>query len=1041
MENTVEIVTMNNSSMKSVFAALCAAVATMSALAEVWPDGSQMDAWFADRAPIDEAKLGHLRRAEEFGARPDCGEMQTVALQRGIDAIAADGGGVLVLGPGVWNSSSLFFKPGVHFKLEKDAVLKGPADGADTPRRMTRLVGLSFVYNVALVNADRCDGFTLYGDGMIDGNGAKTWIEFWERRKSEKGFKDWTQARPRNLYVSNSRNVRLSGVSLKDSHIWTTHFYKCSRVKIDGVRITAPGPKTPPRSASTDAIDFDAVTDAHVWGAYLDVNDDAIALKGGKYYGCEKMPDNGPNVNILVEDCVFGPVNHSALTCGSEAFHCRNIVLRNSEIRGDGWLLHIKSRPDTRQLYEHILVDNITGECGEAFGMLPWTQWFELPPGVGKQETRAVDVVFRNCKVKFRGRESISLDPSFMKLEGYVSPAFSDTSLRFVDPLIGTEGKGSQYGGMMPCTGVPFGSFHMVPMTRLNRVGQLSFNSSDDTLIGFILTRQPAIWMGDWGEVRIPIEPSKIERAEYAPHLGRVTAGGRMFEYTATAHAAWLRGDMKNIRLLDGYCSNRDDENLGRALPNFKGWRCVKRVKDGLQIGVSLISLDQARKNLEAEIGSRSFDEVADATKVEWERYFSRIEIDAPDEMKTIFYTGLYHTLLYPRRIDEQGRYYSAFDDRVHEGTMYSCYSLWDTYRAEHPWLTLIAPERVDGMMQSLLEMYREGGWLPKWPNPGYTGIMTGAPAEIVLEEAMMKGFCGFDHSLAREAIKKNRTVPQRFDAEREWYDREQYGEYPETRAGLTSYLNRGYVACDRTSESVSRTLDFSLADRNRNYTNLWCEAAGMFLPKRADGSFDANAHHAYTECRPETAVWCVPHDPEGLADLMGGKESATRRLDEFFDKLFWIPERGNKSIHGNEPSHHCAYLYNRFGHPEKTQQRVREILTRAYSTNRKGFDGNEDCGQMSAWYILSALGIYPLDPVSGHYEIGSPLVKGARLRLGYPYNTAVIEIRVKGYAPDRWRVKRVMLNGNELKDWRVSHADLVKGGVMEFEMDSLDNP
>ena len=129
-------------------------------------------------------------------------------------------------------------------------------------------------------------------------------------------------------------------------------------------------------------------------------------------------------------------------------------------------------------------------------------------------------------------------------------------TLGFVDPLVGTEGSGSQYGGMMPYTGVPFGSFHMVPMTRLNRVGQLSFNSADESLIGFILTRQPAIWMGDWGEVRIPIEPAKISRAEYAPHLGRVTAGGRTFEYTATAHAAWLRGDMRNIRLLDGYCSS-----------------------------------------------------------------------------------------------------------------------------------------------------------------------------------------------------------------------------------------------------------------------------------------------------------------------------------------------------------------------------------------------------------------------------------------------------------------------------------------------------
>lgn len=617
----------------------------------------------------------------------------------------------------------------------------------------------------------------------------------------------------------------------------------------------------------------------------------------------------------------------------------------------------------------------------------------------------------------------------------------AESSLDCIDPLIGTEGVGSEYGGMMPMVGVPFGSFQMVPMTRLNRVGQLSFNSSDNTLIGFILTRQPAIWMGDWGEVRIPIEPRRIARAEYAPFVARVVAGDRTYAFTATAHAAWLRGDLRDVRLSDGYSSNRDDANLGAELPNFRGWRCVRRVPGGLQIGVSLISLEQARANLAAEIGEKSFETVVAETKAEWARYFDRVRIDAPDDVKTIFYTGLYHTLLYPRQIDEGGRYYSAFDDRVHDGVAYSCYSLWDTYRAEHPWLTLIAPDRVDGMMQSLANAYREGGWLPKWPNPGYTGIMIGAPAEIVLEEAMAKGFVGFDHALARAAITKNRTVPQKFDTVRRWRDREAYGAYPETRAGLTSYLRRGYVACDETAESVSRTQDFSLADRNRAYTNLWCASEGLFLPRRADGSFVPRAklkppYRDYCEQRPETGLWAVPHDPEGLAELLGGKAAAVRRLDDFFDTLFFKPDDiGNGSIHGNETSHHCAYLYNRFGRPEKTQQRVREILTRCYSTNRKGFDGNEDCGQMSAWYILSALGFYPLDPASGEYELGSPLVKGATLRFGAPYPTATLRIVVRDYAPDRWRVKRVTLNGRELADWRVRHADLVRGGDLVFEM------
>ena len=642
------------------------------------------------------------------------------------------------------------------------------------------------------------------------------------------------------------------------------------------------------------------------------------------------------------------------------------------------------------------------------------------------------------------------------------SASASAVSLERVDPLIGTEGSGSQYGGMMPSVCEPFGSFHLVPMTRLNRVGQLSFNSADKSLIGFILTRQPAIWMGDWGEVRIPIEPAEIVSAEYTPYRGHVVAGEYDCEYTATAHAAWIRGKLGTIRLQNGYCSNRDDENLGYPLPNFRGWRYVVRDQKGLRIGVSLISLDAARENLEREIGDRSFEEVVAATRAKWENYFSRVSIDAPSEVGTIFSTALYHTLLYPRQMDENGRYYSAMDDRIHEGTRYNCYSLWDTYRTEHPWLTLIAPERVDGMMQSLLDMYKEGGWLPKWPNPSYTGIMIGAPAEVVLAEAYAKGFRGFDLALAYEAVKKNATVPQVGDDACRWQDRGRFGRTPETRGGLSSYLVRGYVACDLTAESVSRTQDFSLNDsaaailaeaaghreeaemfrrRAKNYTNVWCAAERMFLPRRRDGSFVSrkslkSPYHDYCEQQPETGVWAVPHDPEGLAELLGGKAEAVRLLDEFFDTIFFKPDgRGNGSIHGNETSHQCAYLYNRFGAPEKTQLRVRQILKRCYSTNRKGFDGNEDCGQMSAWYIMSALGFYPLDPASGEYEIGSPLVAGARLHFGAPSARATLDIVVKNYSPERWRVSRVTLNGRELVNWRVKHAELVKGGELVFEM------
>ena len=648
------------------------------------------------------------------------------------------------------------------------------------------------------------------------------------------------------------------------------------------------------------------------------------------------------------------------------------------------------------------------------------------------------------------------------------------TALDFVDPFIGTEGAGSQYGGMQPYVTVPFGSIHTVPQTRRNGVGRLSFNSADTNLLGIVLTRQPAIWMGDWGWVEVPVpQPCPIESVASRPERTVVKAGGRTIEWTTTEHAVWIRGDLDGVTLEDGVNRNRQDERLGYPLEHFASWHIVDRPDArNLRIGVSLLSSEQARKNLAAEIpAGATFESVAAATRAKWAQAFSRLEIDAPDEVKTIFYTGLFHALLYPRRLDEDGRYYSAFDDRVHAlkpgmKGYYNCFSLWDTYRAEHPLLTLIQPDRVADMMNSLLAMYEEGGWLPKWPNPGYTGIMVGSPAEVVLAEACAKGFPGVDWNLAYAAAKKNATVPQANDRTFAWEDRGCFGRTPETRGGLSRYMELGYVVGDETAESVSRTQDFCLDDcatavlaeaighsdeaayfrrRAKSYTNLWQAAKGEFRPRSANGDFlDWNAgptvggciRSSYCEQSPQTAVWGLPFDTDGLAALLGGKAAATRRLDDFFDRMFWSPEHGNKSIHGNEPSHHCAYLYNRFGHPEKTQRRVREIMTRAYSTNRKGFDGNEDCGQMSAWYIFSALGFYPLDPARAEYELGSPIVRGARLRFGAPYKPSTLEIKVENYHPDRWRVRRVTLNGVEITSGCIRHADLVKGGVLIFEMD-----
>lgn len=642
------------------------------------------------------------------------------------------------------------------------------------------------------------------------------------------------------------------------------------------------------------------------------------------------------------------------------------------------------------------------------------------------------------------------------------------SGLDFVDPMIGTEGSGTEYGGTMPAVGVPFGSMHVVPVTRTNGISRTSFNSADTHLLGFILSRQPAIWMGEWGAVRIWLDkPLPIESINATPYFLRVNAGGRMYEATASAHSAFFCTDDTRFGMYlprEGSSAERTERTSTQPMLRFRNYFRTEKCNGLLKIGVSLISRDNARLHLDRELRG-GFDAVVARTRREWEGLMKRIEINASENVKRIFYTGIYHALLCPRELTEcDGRHYSGVDDRVHNGTGWTCFSLWDTYRAAHPLYTLLVPERVDGMMRALVDMSRRGGCLPLHPNPGYTGQMVGGPAEVVLAEAAVKGFRGFDIHAAWEAVLRNAQMPQPEDLSRRWPGT--FGDpkgTPEARAGLSRYMADGYVSVDETDESVSRTLDYSLDDaacssfarvvgkkdwadhfasRSKNYTNLWNAAEKRFMPRRKDGvwflpSEGLRFRRAYTETNEKSARWCVPHDVQGLVALMGGRDTFLRELDHFFENDFFVKDTvGNVSVHGNETVHHVAYMYNHVGAYDKTCRRVRDILTKCYSSSRKGFDGNEDCGQMSAWYVLSALGIYPLNPASGMWELGTPLVESAVLRFGSPYKPALLNIKVKNYAPDRWLVKRVTLNGVSCADRHVSHSDLIKGGVLEFEMD-----
>lgn len=319
-------------------------------------------------------------KVTDFGVSTDSAIVQTVAIQRVIDLAEAEGGGNVVLPQGTYLSGALFFKPGTTFTLEDGAVLKGSDNIEDYPLLPSRMEGRSIYYHAALVNAYHVDGFQINGPGMINGNGYKFWVQFWDNvEKARVENRSWTNLevrRPRLVFLWGCDNVKLSGVKLHNSAFWTTHLYQCEDVLIENCEVYAPA--EPVRAPSSDAIDLDACRRVIVRGCYLNCDDDGVCMKGGKGVFAHKSAENGMVEDVLVENCTFGPNLHGTITLGSECFHARNITLRNCRLENKCSLLRLKMRPDTHQTYEDITVENVTGQCGTLIEMLPWKQFFTL---------------------------------------------------------------------------------------------------------------------------------------------------------------------------------------------------------------------------------------------------------------------------------------------------------------------------------------------------------------------------------------------------------------------------------------------------------------------------------------------------------------------------------------------------------------------------------------------------------------------------------------------------------------------------------------
>jgi polygalacturonase len=319
--------------------------------------------------------LGTRYCLTDYGVGEDSTVVQTAQIQAVIDRAAAEGGGVIVVPKGVFLSGSLFFKAGTHLYLEEGGVLKGSDDISDFPVVDTRIEGQSLRYFAALVNADGLEGFTISGKGTIDGNGLRYWKSFWLRRAVNPKCTNMDELRPRLIYLSHCKDVQVEGLHLMNSPFWTTHLYRCERVKLLNLRITSPA--APVKAPSTDAVDVDVCKDLLIKGCYMSVNDDAVALKGGKGPWADQDENNGGNYNIIIEDCTYG-FCHSALTFGSESIYDRNVIFRRSHLIRASRLLWLKMRPDTPQHYEYIRVEDIEGDAQSMLVVKPWTQFFDL---------------------------------------------------------------------------------------------------------------------------------------------------------------------------------------------------------------------------------------------------------------------------------------------------------------------------------------------------------------------------------------------------------------------------------------------------------------------------------------------------------------------------------------------------------------------------------------------------------------------------------------------------------------------------------------
>ncbi len=481
------------------------------------------------------------------------------------------------------------------------------------------------------------------------------------------------------------------------------------------------------------------------------------------------------------------------------------------------------------------------------------------------------------------------------------------------------------------------------------------------------------------------------------------------------------------------------------------------------RVALSTVDVAGARRNLALDEG-KAFDRVRAEARAEWNALLGRLSVAAPERQKRIFYSALYRVFMHPSDIaDADGRVRGPTGQVIQArgGVYYSTLSLWDTFRAVHPLLTLLVPERVDGMVNTLLDHHKAQGYLPLWTAWGReTHTMIGNPALPVIADAVLKGFRGFDLDEALQAMLQTSSAARPGApewAQRNWSAYDEFGYIPFDRIGTeavskTLEMGIGDAAVARVANAAGRAdLAERFTQRARGWRHLWDAQTQMMRGKDSAGRwrepFDPlvptspmNNPGDYTEANAwQYTLTPALHDPAALVAAMGGAAAFESWLDRFFsveapgeNKHLGQEALIGQYAHGNEPSHHAAYLYAWTASPWKGQRLVRRITREFYADRPDGIIGNDDCGQMSAWYVLATLGFYPVVPVGGSYVLGAPLVRAARLSLP---GAKALRIEARGFAESRPYAEHVRLDGRPLEATRLPYAELMLGGRLVFSM------